>query len=317
MIAPYVEPGSFWLPKQSSTLAAQVDEAYSAVLWVSVVFFVLIVGATFFFAYRYRRNGGVKTKRVVTHNTRLEVIWTLIPLVIVIWLFFLGFHGYLNAAIAPAEAFEIQVTAQKWSWSFTYPNGNVSPNKLVIPKGRPVKLVMSSKDVLHSFFIPEFRVKQDVVPGTYTTVWFEATEAKETVLFCTEYCGTGHSEMLATVSIVEEPEFKKFLESGGEDKNLPPAEHGKLLLASYGCTACHSMDGTVGNGPSLKGVFNHQVELADGNKAMVDEAYIRESIMAPSAKVVKGFQPIMPTFKGQMKDAHVDALVAYIKKMSE
>jgi cytochrome c oxidase subunit 2 len=313
MMVPRIEPGSFWMPKASSTLAPQVDSAYGVVMSVSVVLFVLVVGAMLFFVLRYRRRGKALPTSGIAHNTKLEVAWTVIPLAIVIALFAIGYRGFLNAAIAPAESYEIQVTAQKWSWTFTYPNGTVSPNLLVIPRGRPVKLVMSSKDVVHSLFIPEFRVKQDVVPGSYTSVWFEAVEARETVLECTQYCGTGHSQMIATVSVREEADFQKWLEEGGEEKGLPPAELGRRLYASYGCVACHSTDGTKGQGPSFKDLFGKMEPLSDGQTVKVDEGYLRESVTSPAAKVVKGFQPIMPTFKGQLKDAQLDALIAFIK----
>jgi cytochrome c oxidase subunit II len=314
MTAPRIDQGSFWMPKASSTLAPQVDSAYGIVLYVSVVLFVLVVGAMLIFVIRYRRRGRAGPTSGVAHNTKLEVAWTVLPLAIVIALFAIGYRGYLNAAIAPAESYEIQVTAQKWSWTFAYPNGTVSPNLLVIPKGRPVKLVMSSKDVVHSLFIPEFRVKQDIVPGSYTSVWFEAVEAKETVLECTQYCGTGHSQMIATVRVLEEPDFQKWLEQGGEEKGLPPAELGKRLYASYGCVACHSTDGSRGQGPSFKQLFGRMEPLSDGQSVKVDEDYLRESVVSPAAKIVKGFQPIMPTFKGQLKGPQLDALIAFIKE---
>ncbi len=314
MMAPRIDQGSFWLPKQSSTLAPQVDTAWTVVLWVSIFFFLLIVGATAYLVIRYRRRGPNDVTSPISHNWKLEFTWTFIPLLIVIGLFFVGYTGYLNASVAPADAYEIQVVAQKWSWTFVYPNGTVSPSHLVIPKDRPVRLVMSSKDIVHSLWIPEFRVKQDVLPGSYTSVWFEATEVRETVLQCTEYCGTGHSQMLATVSVLEQPDFTKWLESGGgQEKSLPPAEYGKQLYATWGCNACHSLDGAKGNGPTFQHLFGESVLLTNGAAVKVDEDYVRESILNPQAKVVQGFQPIMPTFKGQLKDQQIDALIAFIK----
>lgn len=314
MIAPKIEVDSFWLPRQSSTLAPSIDHAWSLVLWISVGFFTLIVGAMIYFLIRYRRRTAHDVTSEVSHSTKLEITWTAIPLVIVIGLAFVGLTGYVSAAVAPAEAYEIQVTAQKWSWQFTYPNGTISPNKLVIPRGRPVKLVMSSRDIVHSLFIPEFRIKQDVVPGAYTTIWFEGTDVKETAILCTEYCGAGHSDMMATVSVMEQRAFDAWLESGGEDKSLPPAEYGKQLFSSWNCGTCHSLDGSAKQGPSLEGIFGRNESLADGSTVKVDETYLRDSILISNKQVVAGFQPVMPVFQGQLKDRQVDALIAFLKE---
>jgi cytochrome c oxidase subunit II len=219
----------------------------------------------------------------------------------------------------------VQVTAQKWNWSFRYPNGTTSPGKLMLPKGKPVRLVMSATDVLHSFYVAEFRVKQDAIPGVYTSLWFEPTEKGEYTVQCTEYCGGpagdvpsekpgGHSDMLASVEVVDEAQFKEWLESGGLPKDVPPAQLGKLQYAQWGCNACHSTDGTRLAGPSFKGLFGREEELADGSKVTVDETYIRESILNPTAKVVKGFAPVMPVFQGQLKDRQIESLIAFIKE---
>lgn len=313
MNVPKIDQGSFWLPHQGSTLAPAVDAAWDVVMYVSVAFFLLIVVAMCIFVYRYRRRGPNDKTSNISHNAKLEIAWTAIPMLILLVLFFIGLSGYVNASVAPGDAYEINVTAEKWLWTFSYPNGTVSPSKLVVPRGRPVRLVMSSKDVLHSFFIPEFRIKHDVIPGTYTTLWFEALEAKDTVLLCTEYCGTGHSDMMATVSVVEEAQFQEFLETGGDDKNTPPAELGKSLYTTWGCATCHSVNGTRQQGPSFKGLFGKTETLADGSSVHVDEAYLKESILVSNAKVVSGYQPIMPVFQGVLKERQVDALVAFIK----
>jgi cytochrome c oxidase subunit 2 len=194
-------------------------------------------------------------------------------------------------------------------------------NELVVPKDKPVKLIMSSKDVLHSFYVPEFRVKQDVIPGTYTTIWFEANAKRETVLFCTEYCGVGHSEMMAKVYSVEQPEWEQFLDTGeapsGEKapKDLKPEELGKKYFTKFSCNTCHSLDGTRVQGPSFKGVFGKTETFADGSSAVVDENYIRESLLEPQKKIVQGYPGTMPTFKGTMKDKQIDALIAFIKSV--
>ncbi len=313
MNVPKIDQGSFWMPRQSSTLAPAVDAAWDVVMYVSVAFFLLIVGAMAWFVYKYRRRGPDDKTSNIAHNARLEIAWTAIPMLILLVLFFIGLSGYVNASVAPGDSYEINVTGEKWLWTFSYPNGTVSPSKLVVPRGRPVRLVMSSKDVLHSFYIPEFRIKHDVIPGTYTTLWFEATEVKDSTLLCAEYCGTGHSDMMATVSVVEEAQFQEFLESGGDDKNMPPAELGKSLYTTWGCATCHSLTGARQQGPSFKGLFGKTETLADGSSVHVDEAYLKESILVSNAKVVSGYQPIMPVFQGVLKERQVDALVAFIK----
>ena len=197
---------------------------------------------------------------------------------------------------------EVKVTAQKWFWQFDYPDGAASTNELVVPTGVPVKLVMSSQDVIHSFFVPDFRVKMDVLPNRYTIAWFEATEPGTYDLFCTEYCGTGHSKMLGKVRAVSEPEFAAWVE---QNSNI-----------GQGIT-CHTVDGSPLVGPSFKGVFGHKVKLSDGRTVTADENYLRESILKPQAKVVQGFQPVMPTYQSILKPREVDALIEYIKSLGE
>ena len=325
MTVPKIEIDSFWLPKASSTVAPQIDMAWNTVLYVCFVFFLILMIPMVYFISKYRRKKKGEVTSAIDHSTTIEVVWTTIPLVVLILLFFVGLTGWVNSQVAPANALEVQVTAQKWNWSFKYPNGTTSPGKLVVPKGKPVRLVMSSTDVIHSFFVPEFRIKQDVIPGVYTSIWFEPTEVREFTVFCTEYCGGpegdvapdkpgGHSDMHATVAVMEEQQFKDWLETGGEDKSIPPAERGKQLFVQWGCQTCHSTDGSKLAGPSFKGLFGKDEELADGSKVKVDENYIRESILNPNAKVVKGFPPVMPVFQGQLKDPQIDALIAFIKE---
>jgi cytochrome c oxidase subunit 2 len=311
-----IELGSFWLPRQSSSFASQYDAHWGLVSWVAAVLFILVVTLTLGFIVVYRRRGNADKVSRVDHHFGLEVFWTVLPTVMLLYLFWVGFRGYVNAAVAPGEAFEISGTGEKWRWTFSYPNGTTTLNELRIPKGKPVKITLNSKDVIHSFFIPEFRVKQDAVPGTYTTVWFEATRAGETMLECTEYCGTGHSDMLAKVFMMEEKDWNDWLEKGSnEGKDLPPADWGKKLYTKSSCETCHSNDGSPRTGPSFKGVFGRSETLSDGSTVQVDENYIRESLMNPQAKVVKGYQPVMPTFKGLLNDKQVDALIAYLKSL--
>ena len=310
-----IELGSFWFPRQSSTIASEIDFAWYVVYYMDVLMFFGLMIPMFYFIRRFRRRTENDKVSSVTHSTILEISWTIIPSILVIALFFVGLKGYLMASVAPANAMEIRTTGEMNMWTFTYPNGNTTVNELVLPKDKPVKLIMSSKDVLHSFFVPEFRVKQDVVPGTYTTLWFQPNAERETILFCTEYCGVGHSEMMAKVSVMDQPSYDEWLETGlrkGE-KPLPPAELGKKLYTSRSCNTCHSLDGTRIQGPSFKGVFGRSEKFADGSSQKVDENYIRESLLEPQKKIVETYPAVMPTYKGLLKENEIDALIAFIK----
>lgn len=304
---------TFWLPNQGTSVAKDVDVAFMAAMWVSVFFFVVIVGAMVYFAWKYRRRTEGESTSDIHDNVKLEVAWSVIPLVIVVVLFFVGLKGYVNANVPPGDTYDIHVQAQKWSWTFIYPDGTISPNKLVLPKGREIRVILSSSDVLHSFYIPAFRVKQDAVPSMYTTLWFEPVKVERTVLMCTEYCGKDHSSMLADVVIMEQADFDKWLDA--QNKFEPTAEKGKELYASFNCQTCHGAQGEGGQGPKLQGVFGRKEQTNKG-EVTVDEQYLRESIMTPSAKVVKGYQDgLMPPFQGQMKEPQLMAIIAYLKSL--
>ncbi len=312
--------GNIFLPKGTSTVAPQVDALFSFVFIVSIILFVIVVGGTFLFVFRYRKQKRQKVTFTedLSENTKLEVVWTIIPFILVLIVFFWGFKSYMNIRLAPGDAIDVKVTAQKWFWQFDYPDGVSSTNELVVPVGVPVRLTMSSQDVIHSFFVPNFRVKMDVLPNRYTVAWFEATEPGEYDLFCTEYCGTGHSKMLGKVRAVSENQYLAWIEensSFGEGVSLP--ELGAKLYKAKACNTCHSTDGSPLVGPSFKGVYGHRVELSDGSTVTADENYLRESILKPQAKVVKGFQPVMPTYQSILKPREVDALIEYIKSLGE
>ena len=309
---------TFWLPVSASTVAQDVDKLWSFVFWISTFFFLLIVAMMVIFAIRYRRRAG-DLDRLDTgpsHNNLLEASWIIIPTIIVFIIFIWGFRGYMRQSVVPANAIEVKVTGQKWFWSFAYPGGASAVNELVVPVDKPIKLLMSSQDVIHSFYVPAFRVKRDVLPNRYQIAWFEAHATGEYDLFCTEYCGTSHSEMIGKVRVLPQSEYEAWLEEqsfGGEGAD--PAEVGRKLYTAKACMTCHTIDGTPGNGPSFLGVYGHEVEFADGSSMTADENYIRESILNPRTKIVAGFQPIMPTYQGLLKDAEIDALVAYIKSL--
>ncbi len=310
--------GSFWMPTEASSTAAAVDSVFYYVYWISVFFFALIVGLMVWFVIRYRRR---RTDDVAEpsahHNLPLEITWTVVPVIITASIFLLGFKGYMNMVTPPGNAYEIQVTGQKWKWFFTYPNGYVA-SELHVPVDRPVKLVMTSEDVIHSLFIPAFRVKNDVVPGRYSKVWFKATEVGQFPLVCTEYCGTGHSDMHTTVTVHEPGGFELWLDKESNLLNtMPPAEAGEMLVKKKGCLQCHSVNGSPLVGPSFKDVFGHEVTTRDGKKILADEDYIRQSILEPLAEVVAGFEPVMPTFSGKVKDKEISAIIAYLKTLSD
>jgi cytochrome c oxidase subunit 2 len=321
-VTPHINLETFWLPKADSTLAASVDWAWAVVMAICIAFFVLLMGMMFYFVIRYRRRTEFDVTSDVDHNFRLELAWTIIPLALVIGLFFVGFKGFLYASVPPAETYDIQVTAQKWTWSFQYPNGVVTSD-LTVPQGRPIRLIMSSRDVIHSFYVPEFRVKRDVIPGLYTSVWFEAKEPTETALECAEYCGgagdgsrtTGHSGMWSHVTVLSGPDFDNWLNKVEEENNkLTPAQLGAKLYEEKGCKGCHSLDGTKITGPTFKGLYMRQEQMSTGEMLQAEENYLRESILLSQAKLVMGYPGVMPVFQGQLSDKQVDALIAFIKE---
>ncbi len=306
---------TFWLPKQGSTLAPEVDYAWAVVYWLSVFFFVLVVALMFLFVFRYRASKVEKAEGRATHNTPLELFWTIVPTLLVVWLFWAGFDTYMNAATPPANTYEIQVTGQKWNWLFTYPNGYVDGN-LHVPVDTPVTLLMGSEDVMHAFYVPEFRVKRDVIPGRINKIWFEATDVGEYDIFCAEYCGTSHSAMLSKVYVHELGEFDAWLEEASDFlSRMPPAEAGEMLYNMRGCKQCHSVDGSSGIAPTFQGLYGRQEQLVSGEVVIADENYIIDSIYEPMNQVVAGYDPVMPTYRGRLKQEEVNAIIAYIKTL--
>jgi cytochrome c oxidase subunit 2 len=300
-----------WLPVQGSTLAKEIDRGWDAAMWVAVIVFFTVVIPMFYFMFKYKRKAEGERTEELDHSTKMEIGWSVIPLIVVLGLFFIGLKSFVSASVAPRGAYEIRVQAQKWSWTFLYPNG-ASSSKLVVPKGQPVKLIMSATDVLHSLYIPEFRVKNDVIPGQFTTLWFEATRVGDTALECTEFCGKDHSNMLTTVTVLEPSDFEKVVD--GWVKVDVNEETGRRLYTERGCLACHTLDGTVnpGGGPSFKGLYGKTETFTDGTSATVDDNYLSDSIKNPAATIVKGFQPIMPPF-GTLRKEEIDSLILFIK----
>lgn len=302
-----------WLPERASTVAPEVDWLFYFVLWASTVIFAGVVVAMLYFAWRYRRKDPEERPELVKENKLLEISWIVIPAILVLLVFTWGFRSYINLNVSPPDAYEITVRGRQWVWDFEYPNGAQVTGELHVPVNRPVRLRMSSEDVIHSFFVPAFRTKMDVLPNRYTTLWFEATDTGTYQIFCTEYCGTQHAGMLGEVVVHEEGEFQEWLQTAGGMEDLPPAEYGAILYEQQGCQQCHSLDGTPGVGPTLQGIYGTEEELADGSTVEVDENYLRESIIEPGAEIVAGYQNVMPPYS-QLNESQVNALVEFIKE---
>jgi cytochrome c oxidase subunit 2 len=309
--------GSFWFPTASSTSAPQTDWLFDVILAITIFFMLLIVGLMGTFLVLYRRRPGHKAERTSTHMTSLELTWTIIPSILAIFIFYFGISGYIDVRTPPADAHEVQVTGQKWAWLFTYPNGIVSPD-LHVPAGEATRLTMRSEDVIHSMYIPAFRAKMDVVPGRYSKLWFTPTEPGQHQIFCAEYCGTGHSSMLSQAYVHTREGYEAWLRDEEEKSmNKSPVALGGDLYKTRGCAQCHSVDGRKGIGPSFRAIWGEKQVLADGSSIEVDENYVRESILEPMAKVVAGYAPVMPTFKGKLKDKEINGLIEYIKSLKE
>ncbi len=308
---------SFWLPPPDSTTAGaeSVDRLFYAILWVSVFFFALIVGLMVVFVVVYRRRPGVEPGVSPSHNRALEVTWSVIPAVIVVLIFYWGFVGYMDMRLPPREAFEIDVVARQWQWQFTYANGYSDP-VLHVPVDQPVRLIMRSEDVIHSLSIPDFRVKMDLVPGRYTKTWFRAREPGEHDLYCTEYCGTGHSDMTTQVIVHKPGEFDEWLKKAEAGvAGMSPAERGRRLYVTHGCAGCHSTDGSAKTGPTFKGIWGDTRRFSNAPPAKVDENYVRESIVDPSAKVREGYEDKMNSYQGQFTDEEIGYLIRFIQSL--
>ena len=305
-----------WMPEQASTISGRTDWIFAFIFWVCMFFFLLVSILMVAFVIKYRHKPGVKRDTAGGHNTALEIIWTIIPTILVLIMFYYGIKGYLYMAVEPPNAMEVNVKARTWSWTFTYPNG-ATDKDLYIPINKPVRLILSSDDVIHSLFVPAFRIKKDVVPGRFNRTWVQATEIGDFDLYCAAYCGQSHSQMLAKVHVLPEPEWRAKMQflSRWDDK-LSPIEAGMKFYNDLGCKSCHSVDGATGQGPTFKDLFGSMVPLADGTQVLSDEEYIRESIVKPNAKIVKGFNPIMQSFEGQLKNEDILAITAYLKSIS-
>lgn len=302
-------------PDAASTTAGQVDALYVFLVAMSAFFSVLIAASVIYCAIRYRRRSPDEVGGSFHASMLLEVTWTIIPLGIVLFLFFWGARVFFLLALPPPDALELTATGKQWMWRFQHPDGQREINTLHVPTGQPVKIEMISEDVLHSLYVPAFRTKMDVVPGRYTTLWFEPTKPGTYHLFCAEYCGTEHSGMVGWVTVLTPEDYERWL-AGGAAADKPPAEAGADLFASIGCNTCH-VEAGGGRAPSLRGVFGKPVQLANGRTVIADATYLRRAILEPPAELVAGYQPIMPTYKGQISEENLFKLIAYIRSLSD
>ena len=301
------------VPESASTFSWKVDALYFYLSGVTLFFTLLISAVLIFFVIRYRRRTPYEIPRPVAGSHKLETVWTIIPFVIAMTMFAWGARVYFDQYKPPDNAIEVYVVGKQWMWKLQHATGQREINELHVPVGRKIKLIMTTEDVIHDFFVPAFRTKADVIPGRYVTLWFEATKPGRYHLFCAEYCGMNHSGMTGSVIVMEPREFDDWL--SGNTGSVTPAAAGQQLYQSLGCASCHGANGEGGRGPTLAGIFGNNQQLQDGGVVRVDEAYLRESITNPQAKLVTGFGPIMPTFQGQVSEDQLVQLIAYIKSL--
>ena len=302
-----------FIPDSASTFSWKVDAVYFYLSGVTLFFTLLISAVLVFFVLRYRRRSPYEIPRPIAGSHKLETLWSVIPFVIAMTIFGWSAKVYFEQYSAPQNAMEVYVVGKQWMWKIQHSTGQREINELHVPVGKKIKLIMTTEDVIHDFFVPAFRMKADVVPGKYTTQWFEATKTGTYHLFCAEYCGMNHSGMIGSLVVMESREFDNWL--SGNIANTTPAVAGQQLYQTLGCVSCHGANGEGGRGPTLAGLFGRQVQLAGGQSVPANEEYIRESILNPQAKLVDGFGPIMPTFQGQISEDQLVQLLAFIKSL--
>ncbi len=320
------------MPPQASTIAPQTDLLYAFLLTVSAFFALLIAVSVIVLAVAYRRRGPNEVTPHIHGSTMLEIVWSVIPLGIAMVIFGWGAHLFVTIRRPPDDALQVNVVGKQWMWKVQHMEGRREINEVHVPVGRAVKVTLTSEDVIHSFYVPAFRIKEDAVPGRYNTAWFEATKVGRYHLFCAEYCGTLHSGMIGWIEVMDPADYQAWLagagtaqatsgggaaagEGGGGDQGQSLVAAGKDLFEQKGCVTCHQPGAVLG--PQLAGIVGTTVTLQDDTTVKVDDDYIRESILTPTAKIVKGFAPVMPTFKGQVTEEQVMQLIAYIKSLGQ
>lgn len=309
--------GTF-MPEQGTEIAKQVDNLYAFLIVVSFISCAILIGGMIYFVMKYKRRSANDKTAYITHDTRLEILWSVIPLIIFLVVFAWGWVLYHDMRAMPKNALEIMVTGRQWSWTAEYKNG-VKSSEIVVPVGKDVKIILASEDVIHSFYVPSFRIKQDAVPGRYTALWFNATKLGEFHVFCTEYCGTSHSAMITKLKVVSQEDFDKWLIDESEIGLLPIAQRGAKYFQTRACASCHNVDNPAAKiGPSLYQRWGKEAHLADGTTATFDENYVRQSMMLPQEDIAKGFPSPspMPSYQGQLSESELAAIVEYIKGLN-
>lgn len=301
-------------PEQASTFAERVDALYYYLLSVSGFFVLLIFALIFYFAVKYRRRSEGEQTPPILGSIPLEVAWIVIPFILVMIMFVWGASLYFTAFSPPANAMEIFVIGKQWMWKVQHPEGRREIDELHVPVGYPVKLTITSQDVIHSFYIPAFRIKMDAVPGRYTSTWFEASKTGTFHLFCAEYCGTAHAGMGGRVVVMKPSEYEQWLRTGAPEDSLVAA--GGRLFQQLGCSGCHSQN-SIARAPLLDGVYGKPVPLQSGQVVLADESYIRDSILLPQKDVVAGYAPVMPSFQGRISEEELMQIIAYIRFLGE
>ncbi|GAC1401159.1 MAG: cytochrome c oxidase subunit II [Pyrinomonadaceae bacterium] len=302
-----------FLPQQASSISGEVDLIYLFMVLTMLFFSAIIIAMLVVFVIKYHRRSPNEIPRPIAGAIGLELMWTIIPFFIAMGMFVWGAKIYVQQYHVPKDSMDMYVVGKQWMWKLQHPTGQREINELHVPLGRKVKLIMTTEDVIHCFYIPDFRVKADVIPGRYTTLWFEATKIGRYHLFCSEYCGTNHSLMGGWVEVMTPEDYERWLSGQGGD--LTPAQAGKKLSETLGCASCHGSEGEGGRCPAWKGLYNTQVKLDNGATAVANEDYIKESILNPGAKIVAGYGNIMPTFQGQVSEEQLLQLIAYIKSI--
>ncbi|MFI5201526.1 MAG: cytochrome c oxidase subunit II [Candidatus Kapaibacterium sp.] len=304
---------NWMLPPQASTAAPGVDNLYLFLVGTTIFFTALISIAILYFFIKYRRRSESEVPRPIAGSMILESAWSIIPFIISMFMFAWGAKLYLEQYTVPNDGMDIYVVAKQWMWKFQHPEGQREINELHIPVGRKIRFIMASEDVIHSFFIPAFRMKEDVVPGTdrYSTVWAEPTETGTFHIFCSQYCGTNHSGMTGWVTVMNDRDYQAWLSGGAAQGTM--ADRGAALFQQFGCVNCHHSNGQPC--PRLEGIYGTPQLMSTGEKVIADDGYIRESVLKPLAKIVAGYQPIMPSFQGQVSEDQIQQLIAYIKSI--
>ncbi len=319
-----------FVPEQASTFAGQIDFIYWTLTLMSLVFAVAIPFIILFFIVKYHRSMKANRKNPVNSSMPLEITWSIIPLVLGLGVFFWNAFVYFDMHRVPERTLDVYVIGKQWMWHIQHPNGKRENNELHVPLGQPVRLIMTSQDVIHSFYVPAFRLKHDVLPGRYTTMWFEPTKVGEYHLFCAEYCGTEHARMIGRVVVLPLADYQRWLETPGEvilpsgndeaamvatGGDQPMSTAGAALFTSKGCVSCHGGQNRVG--PPMEGLYNSEVLLTDGSSVLADENYLRTSILNPQSEIVAGYAPIMPTYEGQLSEDELTQLLEYIKSLAD